>query len=184
MDCLMLSQHRSLCSLTSALVCAVLHTSFESQLDVLVSTRPPCIVNLLFTSVWSESCFACCGFGVNSHPLRALHVKVFGSNDKRSETALLHVLSVSLAASWAASFPLALLSGGHPRMQLNSASTGLLLNVARSPCLTCGSDFLQNAARPPSRSCGAPTSAECFEASPPQLCPGLRVSAAGCREHV
>ena len=75
-------------------------------------------------------------------------MKVFGSNDKRSETALLHVLSVSLAASWAASFSLALPSGGHPRMQLNSASTGLLLTVARPPCLTCGSDFLQNAARP------------------------------------
>ena len=44
--------------------------------------------------------------------------------------------------------------------------------------------LLLNAVRPPCLSCDASTSAECFEPSRPQLCPGLRVLAAGCREHV
>ena len=41
------------------------------------------------------------------------------------------------------------LSPSRTAAHLNSASTRLLLNDARPPCLTCGSDFLPNSVRPP-----------------------------------
>ena len=70
----------------------------------------------------------------------------------------------------------ALPRGDQSRMHLTSASRSS--SELREP--HCGADFLLNTVRPPvsvSLLCGIPTSAECFEASPPLL-PGA--SRAGC----
>ena len=130
--------------------------------------------------------------------LRRLRTESNCSNDKRSETALSSRLWDS-ATKWSAeafnTIGVVVVRGKTSRVP----SLLLLHCCARARarackcchakssaerCETSLSGFLLNAARPPSRPCGAPTSAECCETSPPQLLEGLRVPAAGCREHV
>ena len=151
MACLMLSRHPSLSSLTSALICAVLHASLESlpagctrecascalRETTVCASREPFVHHCLSlkavlfyrlrdsTSVWSAEAFNTTGVVV-----------------VRGKTSFVPSLFLSCAAAKAS-----------PRMQPNSA--------VRSPA-ECRETSL-------SLSCGFPILAECFEASLPHL---------------
>ena len=112
---------------------------------------------------------------------------------KTSSTTVRFLSSVSLFAPCAecfachymgCSFPLALLRGGHPRMHL-------ILRARLRPRAPVRASLrrrlLLHAVRPLCLSCGAPTSAECFEASLPLLPRtswSLHAPSLSCSKHV
>ena len=98
---LMLSQHHSLCSLTSALVCAVLHTCLESSPAGCTREYASCVH---CTTVWSESCFE------NGTKLLCSMCCAFHTLVVRGKTSCVPYLFLSCTAAQAS-----------PRMHLNSA---------------------------------------------------------------
>ena len=155
MACLMLSWHPSLQdSLTSALICAVLHTSLES---------PPAGCTREYASCALRETTLCASRESPVHHCPSLKA-VLSSRLRDSTTAVVRCVvqhhrcgrcSRQDLLVFHLSFSLALLRKRcHPRMHLNSASTGLHPRAPARASLAVYADFLLNTARHPrSHSC-------------------------------
>ena len=163
MACRMLSRHHSLCSLTSAPICAVLHTSLESPPAGCTREYESCALRETTLRVSRESSVHHCLSlkAVLSFSLR--DSTTVWSAEASNTTGVVVVLGkTSCVPSLLLSCTAArvLRARLHPRAPVSASLTvyRLLLNAVRHPCL----------------SCDASTSAECFEASLPHLSRSLR----------